>query len=67
MIDDVPEPTLHDVIDRLDGIDDHVGSLCARVGDLEKSVSGLEKTVNRKFAAMGAGFRMMSDQLTDSP
>ena len=54
-----PEPTLHDVIARLDKIDGHVESLCSRVG-------GLERTMSRKFAAMGAGFRMMSDQLGDS-
>lgn len=67
MIEDVNEPTLHDVLTRLDGIDNHVGQLCTRVGALEKTVSGLEKTVNRKFGAMGAGFRMMAEQLTDSP
>ena len=60
MIDDVTEPTLHDVMARLDGIDRHMESLCTRVGSSER-------TVSRKFAAMGAGFRMMSEQLTDSP
>ena len=43
------EPTIQDVLDRLDG-------LCERV-------SSLEGTVNRGFAAMGAEFRMMADQL----
>ena len=67
MIDDVTEPTLHDVMERLNGIDNHVQSLCTRVSGLEQTVNRLERTVNRKFAAMGAGFRMMADQLTDSP
>lgn len=52
------EPTLGDVLDRLDKMDDHIGSLCDRV-------SSLERTVNRKFAAMGAGFGMMHDQLVE--
>ena len=53
------EPTLQDVLDRLDKIDSHVESLCTRV-------TTLERTMSRKFAAMGAGFRMMADQMTDS-
>lgn len=59
------EPTLSDVMECLDGIDkrlqgleSHVEALCTRVGSLER-------TVSRKFAAMGAGFGMMKDQLVD--
>jgi len=53
------ELTLHDVMARLDSIDD-------RVGALFKCINTLERTVNRYSAAMGAGFGMMSDQLTHS-
>jgi hypothetical protein len=58
---------------RLSGVETHVESLCTRVGGLEQKVTaldgkviGLERTVSRKFAAMGAGYRMMSEQLSDS-
>ena len=44
---------------RLDRMDRHMESPCLRITSLEHTVSG-------KFAAMGAGFQMVSDQLTDS-
>ena len=70
---DMTEPTLHDVIARLDKIDGRLDSIDARMNGLDqhveslcKRVSTLERTVCRWFAAMGAGFRVMSDQLSDS-
>ena len=72
MADNEREPTIQDVLDRLDGIEHLVGHLDMRIGKVETHidtlctrVGSLERTVSRKFAAMGAGFGMMRDQLVD--
>ena len=62
---DEPEPTLRDVLARLDKIDEHINGLDTHMNSLCTRVSSLERTVNRKFAAMGAGFGMMRDHLVD--
>ncbi len=59
------EPTLQDVLDRLDGLDTRLGRVETHVEALCTRVGSLERTVSRKFAAMGAGFGMMRDQMAD--
>ena len=69
---DKNDAALRDVMDRLvgidsrlDGIDQRLDGVETHVESLYTRVSSLERTVNRKFAAMGAGFGMMREQLVD--
>ena len=50
---------------RIDLLAVRVTGMEQTINKLDSRIGGLERTMTRKLAAIGAGFGMMSDQITD--